>query len=146
MFLLRFYRFYLSVAGGALIFLTLLNSWWGWLGGSILLRIIWALVESKYNNLKTDKYFKQHSFEFKQLLGPYGIRMINKAESDQHIRKSLYEVFTPDIKKLQENVKQLEMMDTLFNAGLRPDSDTYHLHDLKLKYGKHRLEKLSARK
>lgn len=146
MILLRFYRLYLSIAGGAVVYFTLLHSWWGWLGGSILLRIIWALVESKYNNHKTTKCFKQHSYEFKQLLGPYGIRMINKAESDPHIRTSLYEVFTPNIKQLQENVKQLEIMDTLFNAGLRPDSDAYHLHDLKLKYGKHRLQKISATK
>jgi len=144
MILLRFYRLYLSVLGGAVVFLTLIHSWWAWIGSSILLRIIWALGETKFNNYRNNKYFEQHSYEFKQLLGPYGIRMINKAESDPLIKKSLCEVFTPDLKKLQETLKQLEMMDTLFTAGLRPDSDTYQLHDLKLKYAKHRLQKISS--
>ena len=78
MILLRFYRLYLSVLGGAVVFFTLLHSWWAWLGSSILLRIIWALGETKFNNYRNNKYFEQHSYEFKQLLGPYGIRMINK--------------------------------------------------------------------
>ena len=84
-----------------------------------------------------------HSAQFKELLGPYGIRMINKAEQDPGIRKSLSEVFTPDLKKLKSTVDQLEMMDTLFKAGMQPDADTYQLHDLKLKYGKYRVEKES---
>jgi len=144
MILLRFYRMYLSLLGGAIVFLTLIHSWWAWLASSILLRIIWAMVENRFNDYRINKHFEQHSYEFKQLLGPYGIRMINKAESDPMIKKSLCEVFTPDLKKLQETLKQLEMMDTLFTAGLRPDSDTYHLHDLKLKYARHRLQKTSS--
>lgn len=32
------------------------------------------------------------------------------------------------------------MMDALFSAGMRPDSDAYQLHDCKLKYGSYRLE------
>jgi hypothetical protein len=143
MFLFRFYRLYLSVLGGAIVFLTIIHSWWAWLGSSIFLRIIWSLGETKINNYRNNKHFEQHSYEFKQLLGPYGIRMINKAESDPQIKKSLCEVFTPDLKKLQETIKQLEMMDALFAAGMRPDSDTYHLHDLKLKYAKHRLQKIT---
>ena len=50
-------------------------------------------------------------------------------------------MFTSNQKKLQKAVEQLEMMDTLFKAGMRPEGDEYLLHDLKLKYGKYRLEK-----
>lgn len=146
MFILNFYRFYLSILGGAIIFFTALHFWWAWLGGSIIIRFLWAFIESKYNNYKTGKYFEQHAYEFKQLLGPYGIRMINKAQSDPLIKKSLCEVFIPDTKKLKQTIEQLEMMDSLFKAGLRPDSDTCHLHDLKLQYAKHRLEKSSHQK
>jgi hypothetical protein len=141
--ILNFYRFFLSISGGAVIFFTFIHSWWVWLCSSVLFRITWALIEGKYNNLKINEHFNQHSYDFKQLLGPYGIRMINKAESEPLLKKSLCEVFTPNLTKLQETVKNLEMMDSLFKAGLHPDADTYQLHDLKLKYGKYRLQKNS---
>ena len=79
---------------------------------------------------------KYNFTEFKQQHGPYGIRIANKAENEWHIKKSLAEVFTTNIKKLHKAIEQLEMMDTLFKAGLRPEGDEFLLHDLKLKYGK----------
>lgn len=139
MIILNYYRFYLSLLAGAAVYFTMIHSWWVWLCVSMAFRVTWFLIQGKYHKFLINKYFIQHEYEFKQLLGPYGIRMINKAESDKAIKESLSEVFIPDLKKLNETVKTLEMMDSLFQAGLRPDSDTYHLHDLKLKYAKHRL-------
>jgi len=138
-----FYRLYLSILAGALAYYLIKPRWWIWVAGSILFRIIWFFIEKQVENIRTEKWFNAHSAQFKELLGPYGIRMINKAEQDPGVRKSLSEVFTPDLKKLKNTVDQLEMMDTLFKAGMQPDADTYQLHNLKLKYGKHRLEKES---
>lgn len=123
------------------MFFTTISTWWMWLLGSISFRTAFFFAEKKYREIQINKWFEQHAYEFKQQYGPYGIRLINKAASDPSVKRSLAEVFTPDIKKLQETVKDLEMMDTLFSSGLRPDGDTYQLHDLKLKYGKYRLEK-----
>lgn len=92
-----------------------------------------------------NKLFKQNETEFKQLYGPYGIRLINKAETDWQTKKSLAEVFTNKKSNLKNTVEQLEVMNTLFQAGLKPDGDAYLLHDLKLKYGKHRLEKMLSK-
>jgi len=86
-----------------------------------------------------DASYNAHAAEFKQLYGPYGIRIANKAESDRRIKISLVEVFTDNPKTLKKNVEQLEVMDTLFKAGMQPQGDEFLLHDLKLKYGKHRL-------
>ncbi len=85
--------------------------------------------------------FKSHVTPFKELTGPYGIRLINKAENEHTVKESLAEVFTPNRKELQKVLEQLEVMDTLFKSGLRPDGSSYQLHDLKLKYAKHRIEK-----
>jgi hypothetical protein len=41
-------------------------------------------------------------------------------------------------------VEQLEVMDTLFQAGMRPQGDQYLLHDLKLKYGRSRLQSIKS--
>jgi hypothetical protein len=35
-------------------------------------------------------------------------------------------------------------MDELFKAGLSPQGDEYLLHDLRLKYGRYRLEKIGT--
>lgn len=139
--LLKLYRLYLSIISGAAVFFAFIHTWWAWLFSSVLFRIIWFIIESKWKKFVLEKNFNQHSSEFKQLSGPYGIRMINKAETDPTIKKSLCEVFTSDLSKLEETVNTLQMMDSLFQAGLRPDADQYQLHDLKLKYGKYRLEK-----
>ncbi|NLG19482.1 MAG: hypothetical protein GX556_19335 [Fibrobacter sp.] len=139
-----FYRLYLSILAGALAYYTLKPAWWVWVTGAILFRIIWFAAEKRIENVRERKWLNRHSQSFKDLLGPYGIRIINKAESDPAIRKSLSEVFTPNINKLKAAVDQLQIMDTLYNAGMRPGGDTYLLHDLKLKYGKYRLEKISC--
>jgi hypothetical protein len=91
--------------------------------------------------IRIKKWYKIHEANFKELTGPYGIRLINKADSDTAVRNSLAEVFTSSFQELRKTVEQLEMMDTLFKSGLRPDGDSYQLHDLKLKYARHRLEK-----
>jgi hypothetical protein len=145
MLVLQFYRLYISFAVGGLIYFSLWHRAWIWIAASILVRVLWFAIEKRIEALRINHRVEQHAFEFKQQLGPYGIRMINKAESDPMVRQSLAEVFTPDIKALKKAVEQLEMMDTLFKAGMRPDGDAYQLHDLKLKYGKYRLEKVKSR-
>lgn len=88
-----------------------------------------------------EKNYKKYIFDFKRQNGPYGIRIANKADNEWRIKESLAEVFTPNMKKLRKAVEQLEMMDTLFKAGLSPEGDEFLLHDLKFKYSKYRLEK-----
>jgi hypothetical protein len=130
----------LSVLSGALCWYFIFRTWWSWVLIAILSRTIWYFVEHALRNRQINKDFQAHETIFKQLYGPYGIRLINKSETDTAVRKELAEVFTGDMKKLLKTVEQLEMMDTLFKAGMRPDGDAYLLHDLKLKYGKHRLD------
>lgn len=139
MFLLNFYRFYVSVAAGAAVYFLLLHSVWIWILTTVLVRAGWFGVETLLQRMRTQQAFTRHIGEFKQLYGPYGIRLANKAENDQRVKNSLAEVFTDNKKQLKKNVEQLEVMDTLFKAGMRPEGDEYLLHDLKLKYGKHRL-------
>lgn len=137
--ILRFYRFFTAViVSTGLCFLF--GTYWIWLPSAVLIRFIWYKVEKRFENKEINRLFQKHAPEFKQLAGPYGIRLINKAETDSSLKKSLAEVFTSDEKKLKEAVEQLEMLDTLFRAGMHPDGDSYQLHDLKLKYGRHRLE------
>ena len=143
MFLLTFYRLYCSIVAGVLAYFLINPSLWLSLGIIVLARTAWYFAERFIKNHQTDAWFESHQTAFKELCGPYGIRLINKAESDWSIKTSLAEVFTPDRKKLGENVKNLEAMDVIFKAGMRPDGDAWQLHDLKLKYGKYRLEKVS---
>jgi hypothetical protein len=143
MFLLTFYRLYCAAALGSLAYFFAYPSLWTSLAVAIVVRVAWYFMERFIKNLRIGRWFDLHQSAFKELCGPYGIRLVNKAESDPSIRASLAEVFTPDLKKLQENVKNLETMDVIFKAGMRPDGDAWQLHDLKLKYGKHRLEKIS---
>ncbi|NLD91477.1 MAG: hypothetical protein GX639_02290 [Fibrobacter sp.] len=140
MYLFSFYRMIVSVLLGALCWFFIFHTWWSWVLITILSRIIWYIVEHALLNVQISKDFRVHETSFKQLYGPYGIRLINKSETDAIVRRELAEVFTRSMKKLAKTVEQLEMMDTLFKAGMRPDGDTYLLHDLKLKYGKHRLD------
>jgi hypothetical protein len=141
MFLLTFYRFYIALLAGAAVFFLILPRLWFAIGIAIAARVAWLLVERLMKKLAINRSFEAHQTKFKELYGPYGIRLINKAESDPSIKQSLAEVFVKDSKKLQENVKTLETMEVLFNAGMRPDGDAWQLHDLKLKYGKYRVEK-----
>lgn len=140
MIILQFYRFYISVLTGGFFYYGILNKWWVWIGVTTAVRTLWLLIEHKLDKLKMKKMLKMHEFSFKQQFGPYGIRIINKVQTDPVMLKSLCEIFTPNIKKLKETVSQLEVMDTLFKAGMRPEGDMYLLHDLKMKYGKYRLE------
>jgi hypothetical protein len=98
-------------------------------------------LERNIKRYRISGWFKKHSSQFKELTGPYGIRLINRSETDASVKESLSEVFTPNYKQLTKTVEQLEVMDTLFKSGLSPDGDTYQLHDLKLKYAKFRIEK-----
>lgn len=140
MWLLQFYRFYLSAIAAIAGYLFLIKKSWF---GTILFvafRGIYAAVEYLIGRYRTTASFTKQVSHFKQMYGPYGIRIANKAERDFRVKKSLYEVFTDDMKLLKKNVESLEMMETLFKAGLRPEGDDYLLHDLKLKFGRHRLE------
>ncbi len=142
MWLLSFYRLYVSIAAGVAAGLFLVRTWWFGLLAAIFVRMLWGGIEHLVERVRINKSFEEHAHAFKQELGPYGIRMINKAEKDGSVKRQLAEVFTADETKLRKAVEQLEMMDTLFKAGMRPDGDTYQLHDLKLKYGKFRIEKI----
>jgi hypothetical protein len=141
MFIFQFYRFYLSTALGIATWLFIIHSFWVIFPVIFVVRTLWFLIEKMIRNIRIKKWYKIHGGPFKELTGPYGIRLINKADSDVVVRNSLAEVFTPDLKELKKAAEQLEMMETLFKSGLRPDGDSYQLHDLKLKYARHRLEK-----
>lgn len=141
MFILQFYRFFLSLLLGISAYFFVFKSLWIVLSVTIVIRFMWFLIERSIRTFRINRWFKDHVAPFKELTGPYGIRLINKAENDHTVRDSLAEVFTPNRKELQKALEQLEVMDTLFKSGLRPDGDSYQLHDLKLKYAKHRIEK-----
>jgi len=138
---MSFYRFYCSFLFGCSVYFFLIRNIWLGILAIVLFRLIWYFIERLLRHRSIQKNFNAHIAAFKQEYGPYGIRLANKANQEWRIKESLAEVFTPDIKKLKKAVEQLDMMNTLFNAGMRPDGDEYLLHDLKLKYGKLRLEK-----
>jgi hypothetical protein len=140
MIFLRFYRIYAAIVSGAAAYFLVWNSVWVWIGTVLAVRIGWAIAEMAVGRLRTRRLFDQHAARFKQQFGPYGIRLANKAATDYRTMKSLAEVFEPNLDKLEKNVEQLDMLTTIFNAGMRPEGDEYLLHDLKLKYGKQRLE------
>ncbi len=141
MLFLGFYRFYASLSAGILGYLFLGRNFWIALACTVGLRSCWFFIERCIRTARIEKYFKQHAFEFKQQLGPYGIRMANKAESDRRIKNSLAEVFVPDVKLVQKAFDQLKVLDALYTAGMRPDPESWQLHDCKLKYASYRLEK-----
>lgn len=140
MFLLQFYRFYIILVISIIIGFLKHSPLLGFIS-FILLRTILFTIERLTEKFFILQAYKKYHQQFKDLYGPYGIRIINKAESDSRVRNSLYEVFTFNKNKLKKNVEQLEMLETLFKAGMRPDGDEYLLHDLKLKFGKYRIEK-----
>lgn len=146
MWLLSFYRFYTSVVLGIMAGLFVVRTWWFGVIVAAAVRACWGGIEYFIEKMRINRSFRAHAYAFKQELGPYGIRMINKAEKDASVKRQLAEVFTADEKKLRKAVEQLEMMDTLFKAGMRPDGDAYQLHDLKLKYAKFRIEQLEKTK
>jgi hypothetical protein len=135
-----FYRFYVSIAVGAAVYFLLSRSVWAWIAATAVARAAWLGIEYALGVWTVKRDFSRHIATFRQQLGPYGIRIANKAEDNPRVKKSLAEVFVTDRKKLEKAVEQLEVMDALFRAGMRPDGDEYLLHDLKLKYGKRRLE------
>jgi hypothetical protein len=109
------------------------------IGTVIGVRALVFFIEWWIKRLLINRDFASHEAEFKQLYGPYGIRLINKAGTDSRIRNGLAEVFVADLNKLKKSVEQLDVMEVLFKAGMQPQGDEFLLHDLKLKYGKHRL-------
>jgi len=141
MFLLHFYRLYVSLAAAASLMFFAAAPVWLALTAAVAVRAAWFLIEWQAGEARIRRAFSRHIDDFRRQYGPYGIRLANKAENDARIRRSLAEVFDSDTEKLKKTVEQLEVMDTLFNAGMRPEGDEYLLHDLKLKYGRLRLEK-----
>jgi hypothetical protein len=139
--LLNFYRLYASLCAGAAIFMLLSRNLWLALGCAVVFRLAWFFAEGFVNRILVDVYFKRHIYDFKQQLGPYGIRLANRAEGDRAVKKSLAEVFVPSIKKLRKNYEYLKVLDTLCAAGMRPDQETSNLNDCKLKYAAFRLER-----
>ncbi len=140
MWLLGWYRFYVSVFLGISLYIFFIRNIWICIACIVIIRTIWFFIELLIRRYKIQKDYNKHISDFKRQNGPYGIRIANKADNDWRIKESLSEVFMSNMKKLRKTVEQLEMMDTLFNAGLRPEGDEFLLHDLKFKYGKFRLE------
>ena len=140
MWLLKFYRFFLSLLSGLLMYLFILKNIWVSILSITVVRLVWLSIDSMLKRYYINRDFSTHIHKFKQQNGPYGIRIANKAETDWRVKELLAEVFTPDIKKLKKSVAMLETMNDLFKAGLSPQGDEYLLHDLRLKYGRYRLE------
>jgi hypothetical protein len=143
-FILSFFRFYCCGALAALICYQTPLSWWWLLPITLLLRAAVGLGEAQVQRLQRNRNWQRHCGPFKQFCGPYGIRLVNKAEHDRRIRRSLSEVFVSDPARLQKNLASLEALDALFKAGMAPQGDEYLLHDLKLKYARHRLQQLQV--
>jgi len=140
MWFLSFYRFFVAIFAALLFYFFLLPSIWAALATGVVSRILWGISESIYRRMRVKRLINKHCAPFKQYCGPYGIRIANKAEQEWAVKQSLAEVFVPGKKELQKNVETLEVLNTLFNAGMRPQGDDFLIHDLKLKYGKYRLE------
>jgi hypothetical protein len=146
MWLFGFYRLYLSLCAGIAFWLLCAKSIWLSILVAIAFRALWFTAERIIERILINRDFKQHVYSFKQELGPYGIRLANKAEQDWHIKKSLAEVFVSSPARLKKNFEQLTVMDTLFKAGMSPEGDACLLHDCKLKYGTYRLSLLEKPK
>jgi hypothetical protein len=142
MWLFGFYRLYVSLCAGIAFWLFCIHSIWLSLAVLVAFRAFWFGVEKFIERILIGRDFNQHIYSFKQELGPYGIRLANRAEQDWHIKKSLAEVFVSSPARLSKNVEQLALMDTLFKAGMSPAGDDFLLHDCKLKYGKYRLSRI----
>jgi hypothetical protein len=146
MWLLGFYRIYLSLCAGIAFWYFFIRSIWLSLAVAVAARVLWFVVESIIERILINRDFNRHLYPFKQELGPYGIRLENKAAQDWHIKKSLAEVFVSSPARLSKNVEQLTVMDTLFKAGMSPEGDALLLHDCKLKYGTYRLSRIEKAK
>ena len=107
-------------------------------------RLLWWAIEYLVEEMRIKRLIRGELPGFKQHFGPYGIRIANRAESDRRIRKGLAEVFETNPSKLKKTVEQLEVMDALFQAGMKPRGDEFLFHDLRLKYGKRRLEEMGG--
>jgi len=134
---------YAALCVGLAEYFFVMRSVWLSIATIIAVRLIWYAIERFVEGIIIKRDFNRHAFEFKQQLGPYGIRMANKADNEWHIKKSLADVFTSNQARLRKNIEQLQMLDTLYKAGMTPDPETYQLHDCKLKYGLYRIENLS---
>jgi hypothetical protein len=139
MLLLHFYRFY--TAAGAGIGAGIWRGPWAGLTTFVGVRATWWIVERQLAGRRVERLYSRHISPFKQLCGPYGIRLANKAEQEGRIKRSLAEVFEPNLTKLQRTMQTLEAMNALFTAGMRPEAEEFLLHDLKLKYGRYRLDR-----
>jgi hypothetical protein len=143
MWIFAFYRTYIALCAGFGEYFFLKKSVWLLIATAAIVRGAWFAAEQFVGRMMIKRDFDRHVYEFKQQLGPYGIRMSNKADNEWHIKKSLADVFTSNTARLRKNVEQLQMMDTLFKAGMSPDAEAYQLHDCKLKYGLYRIDQLS---
>ena len=146
MWLFSFYRLYLSICAGILLWLFLAKSIWLSILTAIAVRAVWFLAEKILDRIMVERDFRHHVYAFKQQLGPYGIRIANQAEKDFGTKKSLAEVFVANRGTLRKNVDQIKVLDTLFSAGMRPEGDAWLLHDCKLKYGLFRMQKEEEKK
>jgi hypothetical protein len=144
--LLSFYRLYASLLVGVAVYPISGRSIKICVFSAIAFRLLWFAAERTALIISINLNFKRHIYKFKQQLGPYGIRLANKAENDWTVKKSLAEVFTSSLKKLEKNVEHLKLMDTLFSAGMRPDDETFQINDCKLKYGLYRLNMHTQKK
>jgi hypothetical protein len=140
MIVLGFYRMYAAIAAGGVVYFLVKQNLGLWLAVAVCVRCAWFGVERLVAAIRVERSFKRHISRFREQFGPYGIRLANKAENNRHVKNSLAEVFTDSGKKLKKTLEQLDVMDALFQAGLRPEGDEYLLHDLKRKYAKRRLE------
>lgn len=139
MWFFTFYRFYTALLAGFAAYWMGGHTLWSALGIAVVVRVAWFGAERFLDNLIINRNFRRRIQEFKHTYGPYGIRIANKADTDQRVKRSLAEVFVTNRSRLRKTVDQLEALDALFQAGLHPDGDEFLLHDLKLKFGRHRL-------
>jgi hypothetical protein len=104
MWILNFYRTYVALCAGIAEYLFLVKSIWIAIAAAVAVRVLWFAAEKGIERRIIIRDFDCHVYEFKQQLGPYGIRMANKADSEWHIKKSLADVFTSNTAKLQKTL------------------------------------------
>lgn len=135
----HFYRFYAALGAGCILYFFVIPNIFLSVLAAVFFRVLWFGVEKGFTRLRINRDCNKHLAAFKQEFGPYGIRIANLAQEQWRVKASLAEVFCSRRDSLQKAVEQLEVMDALFKAGMRPAGDDFLLHDLKLKYGKKRL-------
>lgn len=144
MLLFAFYRLYTALAAGAAFYVFVRPSMGLAIAVAAGVRLLWLAADIALAHWRTESRCRRHLPHFRQEFGPYGIRIANKSQTDPRIRRSLAEAFDPNPARLRKTVEQLEALDALFSAGLRPEGDEYLLHDLKLKYARRRLGELEG--